>query len=301
MRGSIAALDQALKDLPQDGAKAVRDILVAGDFPGYLTAAQVAVLTQRLHVSVPQLMMMLLPAAARYAVAAISDFHVGAIALGRSGGLYFGGNIEFTGEALSFVVHAEQAAITNAWLHGECEVSSLAISAAPCGYCRQFLYELVTASTLTILLPKAAPALLTTYLPNAFGPQDLGVTGGLMTPQNHGLVLEVPSDDPLLAAALAAANASYAPYTGGFAGAALRLSDGTILTGRYAENAAYNPSMSPLESAITALVLSGRSYGEISEAALVEQRSKTSQVDAARAVLGSVCTAPLAVAFATPG
>jgi cytidine deaminase len=33
-------------------------------------------------------------------------------------------------------------------------LQSLAINAAPCGYCRQFLYEITTAKTLNILLKK---------------------------------------------------------------------------------------------------------------------------------------------------
>ena len=92
---------------------------------------------------------------------------------------------EFQNAALSFTVHAEQSATNNAWLNGESGIQALAISAAPCGYCRQFLYELITASQLNILLPHSNTVLLpysltplTTFLPDAFGPGDLGITGG---------------------------------------------------------------------------------------------------------------------------
>ena len=62
-----------------------------------------------------------------------------------SGNLYFGANYEFPGQALSFTVHAEQAATMHAISFGETGIDLLAVSAAPCGYCRQFLNELTTA------------------------------------------------------------------------------------------------------------------------------------------------------------
>ena len=101
-----------------------------------------------------------------------------------------------------------------------------------------------------------------------------------------------------------AAASAYAPYSHSYAGVALRTSDGGIYSGSVAENAAYNPSMSPLEAAIVSLVISGRkSYADIADAVLVEVRDAVaSQVDATRAVLASITSVPLRVwsAAATP-
>ena len=131
--------------------------------------------------------------------------------------LYLGANFEFVNSALSFSVHAEQAATNNAWLNSEKGIQALVMiqSAAPCGYCRQFLYELVTAQQVSILLPdnqkdstSYSSTPLTTLLPNAFGPSDLGVAGGLMDPKlcTHNLALDSGSPaEPMIAAALAAA------------------------------------------------------------------------------------------------
>ena len=74
-------------------------------------------------------------------------------------------------------------------------------------YCRQFLYELTTASTLQILLPNTPPALLTDLIPDGFGPKDLGVTAALMSPQSHGMTLSPEGGDPVVQAALKVANA----------------------------------------------------------------------------------------------
>ena len=236
----------------------------------------------------PPPMLDMIAEAKRFAIPPISNFFVGAVARGLSGKLYLGANFEFTGQALSFCVHAEQAAVAQAMSGGETGIDTIAVSAAPCGYCRQFLWELSTAATLQVVIPDREPAPLASLLPHAFGPRDLGVDAALMSPQSNGLALDAP--DELAAAALAAANASYAPYSRGYAGVALRTRDGAIVTGGIAENAAYNPSMSPMEAAIVNLVIgAGKSYADIADAVLVESASApVSQLDATRAVLGSI-------------
>ena len=131
----------------------------------------------------------LLPQAAAFARPPISNFRVGAIARGTSGKLYFGTNVEFAGEALSFTVHAEQSAVVNAWMSGETGIDVVATSAAPCGYCRQFLNELLTARELLVVMPTGSRP-LSELLPDSFGPRDLGIDGGLLQPENHGLAID---------------------------------------------------------------------------------------------------------------
>ena len=262
---------------------------------GVIPAAEVAQFLRTSGMTIDELMLALIPEAQKFALPPISNFFVGAVALGSSGSLYFGANFEFVGQALSFTVHGEQAATANAISHGEVGMQMLAVSAAPCGYCRQFLYELTTASTLLILLPKTPPALLTSLIPDAFGPGDLNVTAALMSPQSHGLTLSSAADDPVVQAALKAANASYAPYTFDYAGLAFKTKDGGIYTGSVAEDAAFNPSMSPLEAAVVSLVISGgKSYADIVDAVLVEMAdSKAGQADATRAALEAITSVTL--------
>ena len=242
------------------------------------------------------LMMMLLPGAAAYARVPVSRFRVGAVAAGMGSpvpDLYLGANLEFPGQALSFTVHAEQCAVNNAWLHGETGLRFIAVSAAPCGYCRQFLHELATGQSLAVLLHQPDTLspnsrLLPYFLPEAFGPRNLAVEGGLMQPQSNIVVLA--SSDSAVQSAIAAAENCYAPYTNNFAGAALMAASGAIYAGRYAENAAYNPSMSPLESAFAAMnmALAPQSPLPIRRAVLVEAPTAASQRDATMAVLASI-------------
>jgi len=261
---------------------------------GYVPAAVVERIVAS-GVPIEQLMLGLIPRAKTFAIPMISNFFVGAVAHGVSGNLYFGANYEFPGQALSFTVHGEQAATMHAISFNETGIDLLAVSAAPCGYCRQFLNELTTASTLQIILPNTPTTSLTSLLPNAFGPIDLGVTAALMSPQSHGMTLDSPDD--LTNAALKSANASYAPYSASYAGVALKTSDGSIYTGGVAENAAFNPSMSPLEAAVVTLTINGgKKYGDITDAVLVQAAgSKACQIDATRDVLATITNVALRV------
>lgn len=300
-----SSLDWAVETFPQGIAHRLREIAATPGACAVIGADEAAAWARAVNAGVPELMLRLVGWAACHADVPISNYRVGAVAQGLSGALYAGANLEFAGLPLSCSVHAEQSATTNAWLHGERGLRAIAVSAAPCGYCRQFLYELVGAAELQILLPERPAAALSALLPGAFGPRDLGVAGGLMHPQNHGLVLDPSADEPsadetALAAALSAANACYAPYGKTYAGVALRTADGALYEGRYAESAAFNPSMSPLQAALAHLTLCGRRYADIATAALVESAGPISQRTATAGVLAAVSPVRLAYARAVP-
>jgi cytidine deaminase len=288
-------LQAQLANFPASARSMLASIILAPGFRGVITAQQVNSLAAAVPTSVDNLLLLLVPFAQCYAIPPVSDFPVGVIAQGQTGAAYFGANMEYEGTALSFTVHGEQSATTNAWLNGEQGLSNIAISAAPCGYCRQFLYEIATAATLEILLLGQPPVMLTDLIPQAFGPSDLGVTAALMSPANNGLKLDPPSTDPVVQAALAAANASYAPYSKGYAGVAISTANGVTYTGRYAENAAFNPSMSPMESALTMWSFGGNTNDAIKKAVLVQAQSLANQADVTAEVLATVSSTQLQV------
>ena len=72
-------------------------------------------------------------------------------------------------------------------------------------------------------------------------------------------------------AALAAARVAYAPYSGCPSGFAVEDEDGTVYAGAYAESAAYNPSVGPVQAALAAYVTGSGCYEKIVAAALVEK------------------------------
>ena len=276
----------ALNDCPPRLAQSLLPYLSDEQFSASFSAENVTALQQASGLSAAELAIALLPIAASYAVAPLSHFNVGAIAHGESGRWYLGANMEFAAAPLQQTVHAEQSAITHAWLSGESRLTAVTVNYTPCGHCRQFMNELNCAEQLTIALPGCATQSLHYYLPNAFGPQDLGVTQMLFDPQTQRLS---EHDDPLVQAAINAASQSYAPYTGAYSGIALQLASGYWITGRYAENAAFNPSLPPLQSALILMQLHGHPVSALRRAVLVEvAQASLSQREATAATLSAL-------------
>jgi cytidine deaminase len=259
-----------------------RGMLAAGPFRG---------VRDELKIAADDLMLKLLPIARLYSRSAISGFQVGAVVKANASeesdetALFLGANIEFPGQALSQTVHAEQSAVINAWLQGARQIESIAVTAAPCGCCRQFLYELEGSQHLTVLLQKPSDEKSLNYdladlLPQAFGPQDLRVEGGLIRPPTRPPKLNLKSEfkDQLVRSALAAARSSYAPYSQNLAGCAIQTGSNKIYTGPYAENAAFNPSLSPLHTAAICMMMDhfGTDF-RITRAVLVEKPTSINQ------------------------
>ncbi len=242
---------------------------------GRLTADQTTQVLAATGGTVESLMTGLLPLAACYAVPPVSDFHVGAVVAGpgEAPALYFGANYEVTGGALNFSIHAEQAAVNHAWLAGETADTRLAVTAAPCGHCRQFLQELPDAGGVRVLVPGQTARPLADLLPQPFGPDALEIGERLLPPDRRPLALAVANDDPVVLAAREAAESSHAPYSRSPAGCALQVEGGRIQTGRSAESAAYNPTLPALASAVSALILRDRpaAVKRITRAVLVER------------------------------
>ncbi|MGL5037664.1 MAG: cytidine deaminase [Aeromonas sp.] len=263
---------------------AVQPMVAQDDFNARLTPPQIEILKTATGLDERALRLALLPLAAAYSLAPISHFFVGAIACGQSGHWYFGANMEFTGQGLFHSVHAEQSAISHAWLCGETGIGEITVNYTPCGHCRQFMNELSTAKILKISLPNQLST-LQTFLPHSFGPADLNITDALMSPQHHEQ-LALNSDDPLWQAALVAAQQSYAPYSQGYAAVALQFANGQIYTGRYAENAAFNPSLPPMQMACAHALLNGEDLASLRRAVLLESKQgQISQQDATLSVL----------------
>jgi cytidine deaminase len=228
----------------------------------------------------------MLPEAQKFARPPISNFRVGAVALGTSGALYPGANIEIPGNPLNQTVHAEQAAIANAYGKNERGIAAIAVTEAPCGHCRQFLNEIENGGSIRVLIKDESFVKLEQLLPSSFGPRDLGVRLGMFAKSPVKLRLG-GTHDAVVDAALDAASRAYAPYSNASSGCAIE-TDRRTFAGSYLENAAFNPSLSPLQSALVNLVLAGEDFAAIRRVVLVEvkgapirQRASTEAVLAA--------------------
>ncbi|OEE65973.1 cytidine deaminase [Enterovibrio norvegicus FF-33] len=263
------SIQDAIAALPSPLKEAMEQLCTSPDFDATISAQDYENLLKLTGLADKGLRVAMLPIAAAYSIAPISKFYVGAIARGASGRLYFGANMEFEGVQLNQAVHAEQSAISHAWLKGESALKDITINYSPCGHCRQFMNEINGADTLNIQLPDREAKLLHEYLPEPFGPIDLGIDQPLLVPVNHGLTAE--EDDALIQAAVSATNRSHAPYSHNLSGVAIRDNNGQIFSGMYAENAAFNPSLPPLQVALIAMNLAEVALKDIQEVVLVEK------------------------------
>ena len=283
------ALADTLPAFTLESRKKLQVVLSDLRFSGQIPADVVRDLVVSENKSIPALMLGLLPLARTYSHPPISDYRVGVVARGESGSLYLGFNIEFPGHALGFAVHGEQAALSSAYMHGESGVAAIALTAAPCGHCRQFMNELSPDGQIEILVAGAAPMKLSSLLPMAFGPKDLGRTQGAFPIKSTNLSSPALPSDALVQAAFDAAHTSYAPYSGANSGIAIATRSGRVYRGSYIENVAFNPSLSPLQTALVQMLVAGEDYAAISRVVLVEIASaKISQKSATGAVLSAV-------------
>jgi len=269
-----------------DASRAVLQRALSPANGGRIDAQTVTELAAATGGSVDTLMMTLAPMMRRYARPPISNFFVGALARGRSGALYAGTNIEVPQNGLNQSVHGEQAVVANAFGHGETGIEALVATGsnglagpfeagAPCGHCRQFLNELNGGADLRILMPGKPAVALKNLLPDSFGPADLQQTEAIFASKPHALRLPASATGPLATAALDAAVRSYAPYSHSPSGCAIQTKAGTIVSGSYLENAAFNPSLAPLQSALVALVMRQEAFADIVRVVLVESSGRT--------------------------
>lgn len=269
--------------------------------PFFYTAAELERLVESLHCERNELYLGLCKMIQPFAVIPQSGFKVGACFIGESGNAYLGVNLEFSELPLCSNVHAEQCALSHAWIREEKRIVKIALTYVPCGHCRQFLAELENFDKIELVLEGRAPTLLSTFLPSAFVPTDLKIDSSLVSPLRSiaPVELAVSLDDPsispiqkdLIQHAVRAAKRSYSPANisgGSWTGCALRaeIPDSTgakhavVVSGGYLENIAFNPSLWPINVALVGLrtLHHCADWSCITDAVIVENPAAKSRV-----------------------
>lgn len=259
-------------------------------------------LERELGVTPDELLIDLMPIARELAQPPISHYKVGEAGRATSGRIYLGINVEIPGHPLFQTIHGEQFVLAAMLLGGETGVEAISMPAAPCGHCRQFMWEVAGAEKLLIVNPnRPVDQSLSELLPFPFGPSDLKVQGALLAHADNDVRLAAPvrfEDRALADLAVRAARRSYAPYSGP-AGIALETKSGVRAIGPYVDNAAFNPSLPSLQVALVSLIQQGAKWEDVTRAVLVERPGDLkSQRASTEAVLSSM--APGAVLVTLP-
>ena len=112
---------------------------------------------------------------AKMAYAPYSHFQVGAAVLAESGKVYGGANVE--NASYGATICAERNAIAAAVNAGERKLKAIAVTATPCGMCRQVMREFCDPKAFKVIVAKSAADYkeytLEEFLPESFGPEHL--------------------------------------------------------------------------------------------------------------------------------
>ena len=112
---------------------------------------------------------------ANAAYAPYSHFRVGAAVLAESGKVYGGANVE--NASYGATICAERSAIFAAVNAGERRIAAIAVTATPCGMCRQVMREFCDPKTFKVIVAKSREGYkvfaLEELLPESFGPEHL--------------------------------------------------------------------------------------------------------------------------------
>jgi cytidine deaminase len=270
--GAGGQIGGPIQNFSKGAQELLAKILTAPDFGGRIRKAEAEQLEKLEGKPRNQMLLELLPVAQLYSLPPISNYRVGVAVRGSSGSLYLGANLELAGQPLGSAVHAEQAACSIAYMYGETGLDAIAVTAAPCGHCRQFLEELSPSGDLPVVIRGKEPIALKALLPSAFSPRDLGNSAGALPPSRVAIALNggKTAEDSSLKKALEAACRSYAPYSKARSGVAVMTVDGSVYSGSYIENVAFNPSLPPLQVALISMLRARKNFGEIRVVTLVE-------------------------------
>lgn len=228
-----------------------------------LTHEQVAHLCKLCDYTTLQLAERLLPMAAQFAVTPISGFQVGAIVIDEHDQIFLGANYEKLQQPLSQTLHAEQSAIFNALNHAAAPLRYLVVTAAPCGHCRQFIRELPESFNIEVWFDDQQFD-FEQLLPHSFGPEQLGITTNLCSQHSDGKNITQ------------LAKFSYSPYSHCQIALMAKQAETILATSWYVENAAFNPSASPLTLLLSQLQLNGHNLSQVET---IEVSSNQSMID----------------------
>ena len=280
---------------------AVRDAVAAGlmrtqrdvarNTGGILLRAEADAIRATHGISADELLLLARTIAEGFSRPPISGFHVGAVGLeADSGNLIFGGNLEFVGAHIGNTVHGEGFVYARAFSRGT-SVETICIGEAhPCAHCRQFLSEFAATQSLMLIDPLGHRLSMAQLYPWPFDPGYLGEQGIVAGQVRHPDLGLAPNDLPPAAAARLTelGRQSYVPYGKSPAAILLTLKDGTLIGGAAIESVAFNPTMSPLQSAMIDLFAHGYAASDVAAAVIAACPGPVEYVRHARNLLEAI-------------
>ena len=243
--------------------------------------------------------MKLMEHAKTFSVPQVSGRQIGVVAIGESGRVYLGTNIEIKGSAPSDVVHGEVFAVTLAKAYGEKGLKHMILSAPGCGSCRQVMREGGSEDTQVYFKAfdgkQAYQLSLGQMLPHPFSYAT--ATMNMYTPPNLELMKgyrRYAQPNTLTHRASDLAEASYLNKAGKrWAGLAITLkppyNTHGILGGNVTTISGPNPTISPMQEVMIKLAAQKIPFTAIDKATMAEPSdAEYSFIPQARLLLGLI-------------
>lgn len=257
-------------------ARALEDALGVGGYR--LSADKRQAIESECQVSTQELLRLAVHVARPRARVPVSGYCVGSAGLTEDGEIFLGVNLEYASGPLAQTIHSEQFLLSYSRASSASPLTMLAVSAPPCGHCRQFLREADPDGKMCLLIADDPAVAIAELLPRAFTPRDLGVTDPF-----YANPLAVYPEHDIATVARLASDVAYTPYSGSLAGAAVRTIHGQVHGGSALENAAYNPTLPPLQAALIAFHAEGSTrVEELDEVVICQKDGLVDYVPQAR-------------------
>lgn len=217
----------------------------------------------------------------------VSKMTVMSIGKTLNGNIFFGINIEFSELPVQMTIHSEQFLLMNAYINDESCPTELIVTNPPCGHCRQFMKEVSNIENTTIqffMSGKLVKSTIDELLPLSFKFEARETAGSFFkkhvyefTPYMCDLISS--ASDEMIKYALINLEKSYAPYTKNPQSLVVRI-DGNLYGSFTVENAAFNQSLSLVQTLIINLVLKGISikklkgiFKDIQDAVIIKNKN----------------------------
>ena len=243
--------------------------------------------------------MNLMERAKTFSVPQVSGRQIGVVAVGQSGRVYLGTNIEIKGSAPSDVVHGEAFAVTLAKAYGEKGLKHMILSAPGCGSCRQIMREGGSDDTQVYFKSfdgkQAYQLTLGQMLPHPFSYAN--ATMNMYSPPNLELMKgyrRFAQPNPLTQRAADLAEGSYLNKAGKrWAGLAITLkppyTTHGIMGGNVTTISGPNPTITPMQEVLIKLAAQKIPFNAIDKATMAEPAdAEYSFIPQARLLMGLV-------------
>jgi len=272
----------------------ILDGYLTDSFIGVLIAEEIKALSGVLRLTVEDTIIQILPRAVARSITSVKGKQAASACRCSSGSIYFGCEMELLTETETFLVSAEQTALSNALSNGETDIRAFISSHPVSIQSLRTMNEWHLTDHVSVSYPGIQPQLIQQLLPADY---ELSFQKPI---KSLGLMPEETFNDlgDIKAAASLAFFRSHGPYSGTMAGIAIEGPYRKMSCGSYIETTADHSGLNPLSLALGNMIIADQCFKDIKQVQLMVQKSITEAfIQQTEAILKSVSNAVLNIDY----